>query len=461
MNVVVETLDDAIAEPARPRPQLGGIGAMPADIEAEGAVLGSMLNKPDTIPSYGSLSALSFYSTPHRVIYEAIIDCYEKTGTCDLVGVSSYLRGHSQVDAAGGIGYVTEIATSTPIYTTRRVAQLVASLIDKQRLREVIKQCNGIISECQLGRDAVLETVRDQLLPSLVGAASPTVSNDKDPVRAFDCANATYEQLLAGMGPKGLSTGIRGIDQLIGGLYPKEVTIIAARPGFGKTAIAGTILSNMAAMGEPALFFSLEMGTQSIINRMVCSRARVDASKPRGNTMSSIDMEAYRIAVDRMEEWPLWIDDRSRITVEQMIDTCHSHNRTLARSNKRLKVVAIDYAQLVLAQLNKNSTSENELAHISGMVKCLSKEIDCAVILLSQLNRSSESDGRDDPRMSDLRGSGALEQDADQVAFLVPMAAPSEHGPQPVNLVFKKSRNSTVGEVPLLFERQFTSYTEV
>ena len=451
MNVV-ESINDA----------RGSVRGQPCDIEGEAALLGCCLIKPDVLPTLTGITQLSFFSRPHALIYEAVVDCYAKSSTVDVVGVSTWLRERSLLDDAGGAGYVTEIITSTPVFSARRIAQIVESVTGKQRLREVITQCDGIIAECRRGRDESLATVRESMLPVLLGSvAAERGGAGKEPVLAFECANSTYEQLLAGDGPTGISTGIRGIDQLTGGLYGKEVTIIAARPGFGKTAIAGTILSNCASAGHPCLFFSLEMGTESIINRLVCSRAGIDASKPRSRTMDSADMEAYRIAVDRMTDWPLWIDDRSRITVEQMIDTCHNHNRLLARSGKRLRVVAIDYAQLVLAKLNKDANSESQLSHISSMVKSLSKEIDVSVILLSQLNRSSESDGREDPRMSDLRGSGALEQDADQIAFLCPLEAPNEHAPQRVNLIFKKSRNSTVGEVPLIFQRKYCSYSEV
>jgi replicative DNA helicase len=435
----------------------------PSDIEAEAAVLGMSIVKPEIIPSLlGTITTASFWSIPHQRIWEAVEDAFANSGTCDLVAVSSFLRTHSYLEEVGGVGYITEICNSTPILSGRRFTQLVDKLADKKRLREVVKICNTILLECNRNQDDAAATIRESFVPTLQATlSSGDRHSGEGPVSMFAGAEAAYNALLAGDGPAGIPTGIRALDQLTGGLFPKEVTIVAARPGYGKTALLGSILANVAECGEPSYMFSLEMGAEQIVSRTVCGRARIDISKPRTRTLTPDDMASYARAMDHMKDWPMWVDDTSALTMEQMIERAIAHNNRIARQGKRLKVVGIDYVQLCKAKINKDANSESQLAHISGMAKMLAKELNVAVVLLSQLNRSIESDGREDPRMSDLRGSGALEQDADAVSFLIPAEPPTDHAPQRVSLVFKKCRHGPVGEVPLLFERQFCSFAEV
>lgn len=433
----------------------------PQNVEAEQSVLGAMLIEREAISKAAEfLRPQDFYREAHRLIYGAILQLYNRSEAVDLITLTEQLRREDQLEAVGGISYVTSLANSIP--TAANVVYHAKIVEEKALLRGLINTATHIAG---LGYEANEDVINilDQAERMILEVANRKVTGDFAPIKTviLEAFNKIEQLYNSKGGITGLSTGFIDFDRLTAGLQPSDLILVAARPSMGKTAFVLNIAQHVALKEKKSVaFFSLEMSKEQLVQRMLCAEAKIDSQRLRIGQLRDEDWKELMKAIDRLSAAPIFIDDTAGITVTEM--------RSKARRLKvehDLKLVVIDYLQLMQGS-GGSSRSENrqqEISEISRSLKSLARELGVPVIALSQLSRGVESRTSKKPMLSDLRESGSLEQDADIVAFLYreDYYNPETEDKNVAEVIISKHRNGPVDTVRLGFLKQFTKFTNL
>jgi len=435
---------------------------MPWSEEAEQHVIACcLLDGSDTIARCmeSRVGAECFFSAANRLIFEVIVDLYQKSPPVTLEMLAEELKTRRQLDAMGGFPYLMQITGKIP--TTAHAGYFIEKVREKYLLRELIKAATGAVEQCYSftgGLEEFIDKVEQDLFKVTQDRVSDSAAEIKE---AMKDANTVIAKLLMKKGElTGVSSGFRDLDQMTFGFQKQEMIIIAARPSMGKTSFALNI-AEAAAMpkkGDPApvLIFSLEMSASQLALRMLCARARVNLKLLRDGLVArdGAEVNALGKTAEEFKKAPILIDDSSSITVMEM--------RAKARriyARKKLGMIIVDYLQLVNGT-DPRAPREQQVAEVSRNLKAMAKELDVPVLVLSQLNRASEKENRT-PRLSDLRESGSIEQDADVVLMLSRPKDADEKFQTAANaadLIVAKQRNGPVGDLKLTFLQEITRF---
>ncbi len=428
----------------------------PHDIEAEQAILGSMLTDKDAvISSLEKLKSQDFYREDNREIFEAIFNLYSKSLPVDIVTVKSELVEMGSFERVGGFEYLAELPDKVP--TTANVDMYIKIVQEKSMMRRLIEMSNELIA---LGYDesedvdSILDVAEKKVFALSQNKSSKTYFSMKEILAA---SLAELEKLYNQKGIiTGLTTGFADLDMMTAGLHESDLIIVAARPAMGKSAFAINLATNAAVKANKgAVIFNLEMSKEQVANRILCSEALVDSNKVRTGKLDDEDWMKIATATSSLSEAPIYIDDTPGITVMEIRAKCRK-----LKLEKDIGLVVIDYLQLVSGSGKRNSTREQEISEISRSLKILAKELDIPVIALSQLSRSAEK--RDDkrPMLSDLRESGAIEQDADLVIFLYrdDYYNPDSEEKNVAEVIIAKHRGGSTGTVKLSWLPNYTKF---
>lgn len=427
----------------------------PQSVEAEQAVLGSILVNPESITRIVDiLDPEYFYRKSHQVIYAAIVDLFEKSEPVDIVTVSQLLRDQGKLDSIGGRQYLTDLALS--VATTANVEFYAKTVSEKSLMRNLIKAGTEIVATCYEEIDADIAVDKAERL--VFGIAQRRDMNSLVPVK--DIVNESFARIEKRYEQKdslsGLSTGFYDLDEMTSGWQRSDLVIVAARPSMGKTAFTLNLAQHASVeCNSPVAVFSLEMSKEQLVQRLLCSEAKIDANKLRSGFLQTNDWTALANAMGRLGEAPLFIDDSAAVSVLDIRAKC----RRLKAEMKDLGLIIIDYIQLMSGRKATDNRVQ-EVSEISRGLKQLARELNVPVIALSQLSRAVESRQNKRPMLSDLRESGAIEQDADLVMFIYrdDYYNPESELRGEAEIIIAKQRNGPVGTVELLYQASITRF---
>lgn len=438
-----------------------GIKTPPYSLEAEQSVLGAMLIDPDSVAlCIESLDSEDFYRPENKELFSAMEGLFEKDSPVDIVTACEELSRKGVLDTIGGAEFVANLASS--VSATENIKYYIDIILDKSLLRKLINAAGEISKksfEASESSSEIAETAEKLIYDIIAGKESKEFSKVGDVLQR----NFMRLEELAKLKTRitGLETGFSHLDNLLSGLQPSTLNILAARPGIGKTSFALNIARHVAVKNKkPVAIFSLEMSAEEITNRIISSQALVDSYRLKTGRLEADDWERMMQSVTPISDAPLYIDDTSTITVSEIRSKCRR-----LKAEKGLGLVIVDYLQLMQGK-RRTENRQQEVSEMSRALKILSKELGVPVLTLSQLSRSIESrKGKDKtPMLSDLRESGAIEQDADVVMFL---SRPDEEEEQEqnavgqVDLVIAKHRSGSTGRIKLVWQPQYTTFLSV
>ncbi len=432
----------------------------PSDIEAEQAVLGSMLtDKEAVISAIETLKQEDFYREDNKAIYGAILNLYDKGEPIDVITLKAELISVGKFDLVGGLEYIASLPDMAP--TSANIDKYIKIVEEKSMLRSLIQTANQIIA---LGYDPTqeVETIMDQAEKKIFDVMQK--KNQKGYASIKDILVDTFSGLEKLYNQKqhitGVATGFTDLDYKTAGLHESDLVLIAARPAMGKSAFALNIAANAAVRGKiPVAIFSLEMSKEQMVNRILCSEAMVDSNKIRTGKIDDEDWMKLAGALGPLSESGIYIDDTPGISIMEIRAKCRK-----MKLEKNIGLVVIDYLQLVQGSSSKRAGSrEQEISEISRSLKILAKEINVPVIALSQLSRAPEQRPDHRPMLSDLRESGAIEQDADIVMFLYRDDYYNEDSEKKnvAEVIIAKHRSGSTGTVELLWLGNYTKFTNI
>jgi len=440
--------EQLIASPLRVPPQ---------DLGAESALLGAIMLKADAI--YDVVETIhpdSFYAGKHKIIFKTMLELNEKNEPIDVVTVTSALKAKKKLDPVGGSTYLTELISLVP--SASNISHYAEIVSKKSALRQLINSADQIL-EIGFNENEDIDSVFDQaeqLIFNLGSYSKKTYVSLKDTLseawERFDRLHKSKD------GHRGVPSGFKSLDNLLSGFQKSDLIILAARPSVGKTTLALDIVRNVACRQNiPTAIFSLEMSSQQLVDRILASESRVDSWKLRtGKISAQEDFDRIRDALDSLSKAPIFIDDEPSNNIMKM--------KTVARRLKAehgLGLIVVDYLQLMVPRRTSDSMVQM-VTEISRSLKGLARELDVPVIALSQLSRAVEQRGGK-PRLSDLRDSGSIEQDADVVMFIHREDRNDETSDRKdvAEILIEKHRNGPVGKVELRFDNNRVSFVEI
>ena len=439
----------------------------PQNLEAEEAVLGSILLEQDSIISVMEfLVPDDFYRVAHQLIFAAMIELNQNSEAIDPITVSEKLRQKNQIDNVGGEAGIIELLDKVP--TAANVEFYTQIVLEKSTRRKLIKTSTNIVKNAYQ-EDETIANVLDTAERDILSVSEGRNKAGFIPIR--DVLHDAYESLEERSKNNGevtgIATGYIGLDRMTSGLHADELIILAARPSVGKTAFVLNIAKNVATKtNETVAIFSLEMSAESLVNRMLCSEGSIDASNMRNGRLTEEELRSYFVASGTLSNAPIYIDDTPGIRVSEIRAKC----RRLKQERNNLGLIVIDYLQLI--EGNGRESRQQEVSEISRNLKKLAKELSVPVIALSQLSRGVEQRQDKRPVMSDIRESGSIEQDADIVAFLYRddyyRQEPDEDGNVPeqesnniIEVIIEKNRSGPRGTVELMFIKEYNKFTSI
>ncbi len=431
----------------------------PHDIEAEQAILGSMLTDKDAvISSIEILKPEAFYREDNKAIYSAILNLYAKNEPIDIITVKNELIEDGNFERVGGIEYLAGLPEKVP--TTANVERYIKIVDEKYMLRNLIQSANDLIA---LGYneteeiDSILDVAEKKIFDLTQKKNTRGYSAIKDIlVESFAELEKLYNKK---GGITGVPTGFSDLDRKTSGLHGSELIILAARPAMGKSAFAINIATNVAIQAKiPVAIFNLEMSKEQIGNRILCSEAMVDSNKIRTGQIEDQDWIKLASTLGVLSDAPIYIDDTPGITMMEIRAKCRK-----LKMEKNIGLIVIDYLQLIQGSGRKTNSREQEISEISRSLKILAKELDIPVIALSQLSRGVESREDKRPMLSDLRESGAIEQDADIVIFLYRDDYYKEDSPDKnvAEVILAKHRGGSTGTERLAWMPNYTKFANL
>ncbi len=431
----------------------------PHDIEAEQAVIGSMLTDKDAvIEALEVLTKEDFYREDNRTIFEAICNLYNKSEPIDVITVKDELVAMGKFEAVGGLEYLAVLPDKVPLVSN--ADRYVKIVQEKATLRNLIKASNDIVS---LGYaeteeiDDIIDLAEKRIFEITQKKNAKGYTPIKDIlVESFAEIERLYNQKAQ---ITGVPTGFADLDYKTAGLHKSDLILIAARPAMGKSAFALNIATNAALKAKvPVAIFNLEMSKEQLVNRILCSEAMVDSNKIRTGKIEEDDWVKLATALGPLSEAPIYIDDTPGISIMEIRAKCRK-----LKMEKNIGLVIIDYLQLVQSSNRRNASREQEISEISRSLKILAKELDIPVIALSQLSRAAEQRQDHRPMLSDLRESGAIEQDADIVMFIYRDDYYNENSEKKniAEITLAKHRNGSTGAIELLWLGNYTKFVNI
>lgn len=430
----------------------------PQNIDAERSVLGSLMLDSKAIDVViDILDPENFYSPKHRIIYQAMADIYEKKEPIDVLSISSRLKDKKQLENAGGGSYLTELVNCVP---TASNAKHYAEIVHKKSVLRDLIESSGHISQLGYDEETDIDELLDEAESKIFSIAKISTkqrfSNIKsalvDAWERFDRLHKTKGEI------RGVPTGFSDLDNLLAGFQKSDLIILAARPSIGKSALALDIARNVACSNIPVGIFSLEMSTQSLVDRLIAAEARVDSWKLRtGRLSDDDDFKSIRNALDKLSSAPIFIDDESSANVLQM----RAKARRL-QTEHGLGLLIVDYLQLMVPR-NKSDNMVQQMTEISRSLKGLARELEVPVLAISQLSRAVESRNPPIPKLHDLRDSGSIEQDADVVMFIYREDKYKENSDKKnmAEILVEKHRNGPTGKIQLYFNPEKVSFSSI
>lgn len=432
----------------------------PQNNEAEAAVLGAILVNKDAIDKVADiLIAEDFYRQDHQKIYRAILRLFEKRAPIDLVTLTNELESLKELDSVGGPAYLAELVNTVP--TALHVQHYAEIVRHKATLRRILS-AGQRIAELGYDEEKEVQEILDEAESALFGVSRQLLKDNFQVIS--DILAASFDRIDKLHREKGLlrgvTTGFKGLDNLLSGLQPSDLIILAARPSMGKTTFALNMALNAAVKAKvPVGFFSLEQSKEQIVDRLICAQAMVDGWKLRTGNLSEDDFPAIGMAMGTLAETPIYIDDSPNLTVMEI--------RTKARrlvAEQKLGLIVIDYLQL-LGSTRRSSEANRvqEVSEISRSLKALARELDLPVVALSQLSRNVEMRENKQPQLADLRESGSIEQDADVVMFLYREDYYNRDTERKgiTDILIRKHRNGPIGETELHLKIEQSRFYDV
>lgn len=431
----------------------------PQSIDGEKAVLGSIMLRPSAIHEINDvINESSFYVAKHSNIYKIMIELSSKGDPIDLLSVSLKLKEKGMLDSIGGNSYLTELSNSVPASTN---IKYYADIVSQKHLLRKIVDAGSDISEMGFQEEVenvfeVLDQAEKRMMGINNNMSGHAFTSMKD---SLPEAWERLEKLHESKGElRGVPTGFHDLDQYLSGLQKSDLIILAARPSMGKTTLALDIARQAALNhGTPVVIFSLEMSTQQLVDRMLAAQSRVNAWNLRtGNLTSETEFAKIRDSLDSLSKAPIFIDDLAGNSIVRMRSVCRR-----IRAEHGIGLIIVDYLQLMSTSKNYDNMV-NQVTEISRSLKALAKEFDVPVIALSQLSRAVESRGGR-PRLSDLRDSGSIEQDADIVMFIHREDKGKDESEKTniAEILIEKHRNGPVGKVDLYFDEKTTTFVSI
>lgn len=434
---------------------------LPHDIQAEQAVLGSLFIDPDKITAVAEyVKAEDFYKPAHKTLFKVMLDLTSRGEAIDIVMVKSDLEKRNELDMVGGIAYVAEIVNATP--TSSHAEHYARIVSQKAQLRAIIGNLSDSIGNAY---DEAMD-IDDIIAKAERSLLEVSQSNNKSsfrPIREVLMENHIKIEERSNQNTQitGLETGFYDFDKLTTGLHEDNLIILAARPAMGKTAFALNIAQNVATKShKPVAVFSLEMGSESLVERMLAAEGTIINHHIRTGQLTVEEWQRLIYAQGQLAEAPIFIDDSAGLKIVEI----KARARRLSQEMDGLGLIVIDYLQLI--QGSRSDNRQQEVSEISRQLKIIAKELSVPVIALSQLSRSVEQRQDKRPIMSDLRESGSIEQDADIVAFLYRDDYYNDKkDDQPesnlTELIIKKNRHGSLGTVKLYFHKEYTKFSSV
>ncbi len=429
----------------------------PQNVEAEQSVLGTILLADHSLSSVLELLVSDdFYKDNHKLIFEAMIVLFEKNEPQDIITVSNYLKDQNLLEDAGGVGYLATLTSIVPV--TSNLVYYAKIIRRKAVLRNLISVNTEIASRCY-EEQGEIDTLVDEAEQAIFEIARSKSNQTFTPLKriipgAFETVEQLYKrkELITGV-----PTGFTELDKMTAGLQPSDLIILAGRPSMGKTAFAMNVAQNAALLDKTGVaVFSLEMSKEQLAMRLLCSAGHIDSQRVRTGKLNADDWPKLTRAVGMLTDAPMYIDDTPAISVLEM----RAKVRRLAAQHP-LGMIIVDYLQLMRGR-NSSENRTQEISEISRSLKAMAKELKVPVIALSQLNRSVETRPDKRPMMSDLRESGAIEQDADVICFIYRDEVYDKSQDNPnigiAEIIIGKQRNGPTGTVKLTFIKEFTMF---
>lgn len=429
----------------------------PQNLEAESSVLGGILLENDAINMVlESLRAEDFYRESHRKIFRAMIELSDRSEPVDIITLSEVLKNRGELEAVGGSAYLASLNDFVP--TAANISYYARIVREKSILRYLINAATDIATKGFEGQGNV-EELLDSAEKAIFDITEQRIKSSfvkvgdmmKDSIKMVEKLFERKTMIT------GVPTGFKDLDSKTAGLQPGDLIIVAARPGMGKTAFSLNIASHAAFAGHGVAIFSLEMAREQLALRLLCSEARVDNSKVRTGYLSDRDFPKLATAAGKLHDALIYIDDTPAISVLEL----RAKARRMARDrDKKLSLIIVDYLQLMRGS-GAAQNREQEISEISRSLKALAKELNVPVLAISQLNRRVEDRNDKTPQLSDLRESGAIEQDADVIAFIYREAAYNpKSDDNTATITIAKQRNGPIGDLNLTFLREFTRFED-
>ena len=430
----------------------------PHNIDAERSVLGAMLLNPDAVGAVTEIlqgnAAEVFYAPAHQYVYDAIINLYAKSQPIDAITLKEQMQRSGNLEDAGGLAYITELTGAVP--TSANVQHYARIVLDASILRRVISSCSNVIAEAYDSPEDV-NTLLDAAESNIFKIAEQRQLNPI--LKVSDLLEASIErieqQMKAGSGITGVATGFTKLDEMTSGFQPSDMIVLAARPSVGKTAFCLNMASNAAVQhNKTVLVFSLEMAKEQLVQRLLCMEGRINSERLRSGFLAQSEYPKIQSAADTLSRAPIFIDDTPNIGVLELRSKARKH----ASTHGGVDMLIIDYLQLMTGS-GRAESRQVEISEISRSVKGLARELKCPVIALSQLSREADKEDGGAPKLSHLRESGAIEQDADVVLMLSrPAPHEAENMPDLIHLNVAKQRNGPTGDANLLFDKKLQRF---
>ncbi len=443
----------SVTEPREMRP---GYRSPPHSREAEESVIGAVLLSEDAVNEVmDHIHPDDFYVPAHQAIFEAMRELFDSNQAIDAVTVSEVLRRRGELEKVGGVAYLTRLVDIVP--STSNV-HYYAGIVEEHAKRRELIRAGASVTEVAFNIDEEISSVLDRAEQAVLGVAEKRTSQSLLEVGPMFSDVLEHIERMEELGEEltGLSTGFVDLDKKLAGLQPANLVVVASRPGMGKSSLALGIAINVAIQDEPVAIFSLEMSKEELVQRILASVGRVDSMKLRSGQLGPL-WQRIVDAAGRMFRAPIYIDDSPVVTVTDVRAKC----RRLKRK-RGLSLVVVDYLQLMQATRGENR--QQEIAEITRSLKNLARELEVPIVALSQLNRALEQREDKRPRLSDLRESGALEQDSDVVMFIYrhEYYHPEEQDKKGIaEIIVAKHRAGSTGPVEMTFQPEFTRFANL
>ena len=430
----------------------------PQNIEAEMSALGSMMLDREAMDRVAEeLTPETLYHPPHQTIFSSMLELYNQNQPVDLVTMTNHLRNQGKLDSVGGAVYLSQLIDCVP--TTAHIGSYIKIISDKAATRNIITTASDIIKLCYEQQHDV-DVLLDDVETRVFDISNKRIGQSFSAIQAY--VNKVVDHIEKLCDDKhyvtGIPSGFYDLDELTSGFQKSDMIVLASRPSMGKTSLAMSILEHIAMDNKiPGAIFSLEMSTEQLVQRMLCSRARVNAQAVRKGMFKKTEWPNIIHAAGELSGTPIYINDTPGLNALQL--------RAIARRLKTaydVQFIAIDYLQLMQGVKKYYDSRQQEISDISRCIKALARELNIPILVLSQLNREVENRPGRKPQLSDLRESGAIEQDADLVMLLVRQEYYDENNrPGEADLIIAKQRNGPIGDMRLAFRKEYTRFEDL